>query len=99
MAAIKAPTSMDEHNSSFIIKPITLIQHIGCRADLQGRRPNPESTASSTFNEDEKRKRGKSKADSGIGADEKSALQASKLDRKHIKCYGCGGHVIRSCPP
>jgi 6-phosphogluconolactonase/glucosamine-6-phosphate isomerase/deaminase len=53
------------------------------------------------LNEEEKRIESKSKVGGGGGAEDcESALQHNKLDRKPIKCYGCGeeGHVIRNCP-
>ena len=52
------------------------------------------------LNEEEKRKQSKSKTGGGGGADDgESALQHNKLDRKPVKCYGCGeeGRVIRNC--
>ena len=99
LAAIKAPIPEDEHIVALLLSlPCsnnTLVTALTAKGD------HLSQLHQALLNEEEKRKQSKSKVGGGGGAEDcESALQHNKLDRKPIKCYGCGeeGHVIRNCP-
>ena len=100
LAAIKAPIPEDEHIVALLLSLPRSYNTLVTALTAKGDELTLSQLHQALLNEEEKRKRSKSKTDGGIGADEESALQHNKLDRKHVKCYGCGeeGHVIRNCP-
>jgi hypothetical protein len=91
LAAIKAPIPEDEHIVALLLSLPrsynTLVTALTAKEDEL----NLSQLHQALLNEEEKRKQSKSKVGGGAGAEDcESALQHNKLDRKPIKCYGCG---------
>ncbi|CAB4021124.1 Hypothetical predicted protein [Paramuricea clavata] len=86
---VKESDSLDEHLRR--MKVIT-DQLAAIKAPIpEGDELNLSQLNQALLNEEEKRKQSKSKVGGGGGAEDcESALQHNKLDRKPIKCYGCG---------
>jgi hypothetical protein len=101
LAAIKAPIPEDEHIVALLLSLPRSYNTLVTALTAKGDELNLSQLHQALLNEEEKRKQSKSKVGGGGGAEDcESALQHNKLDRKPIKCYGCGeeSHVIRNCP-
>ena len=97
LAAIKAPIPEDEHIVSLLLSLPRSYNTLVTALTAKGDELNLNQAL---LNEEEKCKQSKSKTSGGGGADDgESALQHNKLDRRLVKCYGCGeeGRVIRNC--
>ena len=100
LAAIKAPVPEDEHIVALLLSLPRSYNTLVTALTAKGDELNLGQLHQALLNEEEKRKQSKSKTGGAGGADDgESALQHNKLDRRPVKCYGCGeeGHVIRNC--
>ena len=100
LAAIKAPVPEDEHIVALLLSLPRSYNTLVTALTAKGDELNLSQLHQALLNEEEKRKQSKSKTGGGGGADDgEYALQHNKLDRRAVKCYGCGeeGHVIRNC--
>jgi hypothetical protein len=100
LSAIKAPIPEDEHIVALLLSLPRSYNTLVNALTAKGDELNLSQLHQALLNEEEKRKQSKSKVSSGGGAEDCGSALQHKLDRKPIKCYGCGevGHVIRNCP-